>query len=219
MKKIVIVVISILMIIPVVTKTIINNKNYELDTTTEVYTKAEVDSKIEELKTSIESNETTITETKNLLTTIKSKLNDYALKTALTKTNEDIESLLTLANENKIRIDALESNMNISGELINDSLSTSCNNNTSTSEKVLTTTGDCLAVMLISDYISGTYNGANDNYVRIYGDDNILFESNVTKRSTGVNVSTSNYQNVKVVISTRHSTSATTGANFVYFTK
>ena len=114
MKKVVIVVIGILMIIPVVTKTNINNKNYELDTTTEVYTKAEVDSKIEELKTSIESNETTITETKNLLTEIKNKLNDYALKTALTETNEDIESLLTLANENKSRIDELENNQSIS---------------------------------------------------------------------------------------------------------
>ena len=106
------------MIIPVVTKTNINNKNYELDTTTEVYTKAEVDSKIEELKTSIESNETTITETKNLLTTIKNKLNDYALKTSLTKTNEDIENLLAIANENKSRIDELE-NKNCSTQTLN----------------------------------------------------------------------------------------------------
>ncbi len=219
MKKVVIVVIGILMIIPVVTKRIINNRNYELDTTTEVYTKAEVDSKLAEIKKSIESNTTAITETKNLLTTIQNSLKNYALKTALIEANSNIDNLLTIANNNTKRIDSLESNVNISGKLIKDSLSTSCNNNTSTSEKVLTTTGDCLAVMLISDYISGTYNGANDNYVRIYGDDNILFESNVKKRSSGVNVSTSSYRNVKVVISSRHSTQAKTGADFVYFTK
>ncbi len=217
MKKIVIPIFCLLLILPLITKTSINNRNYELDATTEVYTKAEVDSKLAELRKSIESNTTAITETRNLLTTIQNSLKNYALKTTLEEVNTNIDSLLTIANNNTKRIDALKLNTNVSGELIYDTFSTSCNNNTTKSEKVLTTTGDCLAVMLISDYISGTYNGANDNYVRIYGDDQILFESNVKVRSNRVNVSTADYQNVKVVISSRHASSASTGANFVYF--
>ena len=107
MKKVVIVVIGILMIIPVVTKRIINNRNYELDTATEVYTKAEVDSKLAEIRKSIESNTTAITETKNLLTTIQNSLKNYALKTALIEANSNIDNLLTIANNNTKRIDAL----------------------------------------------------------------------------------------------------------------
>ena len=95
MKKAVIVVIGILMIIPVVTKRIINNRNYELDTTTEVYTKAEVDSKLAEIKKSIESN-----------------------TTAITEANSNIDSLLTIANNNTKRIDALE-NMSCSTQTLN----------------------------------------------------------------------------------------------------
>ena len=107
MKKVVIVVIGILMIIPVVTKRIINNRNYELDTATEVYTKTEVDSKLAEIRKSIESNTTAITETKKLLTTIQNSLKNYALKTALTEANSNIDSLLTIANNNTKRIDEL----------------------------------------------------------------------------------------------------------------
>ena len=108
MKKIIIPILCLLLILPLVTKTSVNNKNYELDTTTEVYTKAEVDSKLAELKKSIESNEASITETKNLLTTIQNSLQNYALKTALEEANTNIDSLLTIANNNTKRIDALE---------------------------------------------------------------------------------------------------------------
>ena len=118
MKKVVIVVIGILMIIPVVTKRIINNRNYELDTATEVYTKTEVDSKLAEIRKSIESNTTAITETKNLLTTIQNSLKNYALKTALIEANSNIDNLLTIANNNTKRIDALE-NMSCSTQTLN----------------------------------------------------------------------------------------------------
>ena len=107
MKKIVIPIFCLLLILPLITKTSINNRNYELDATTEVYTKAEVDSKLAELRKSIESNTTAITETKNLLTTIQNSLKNYALKTALIEANSNIDNLLTIANNNTKRIDAL----------------------------------------------------------------------------------------------------------------
>ena len=106
MKKIAIV-IGILMTIPLITKQVINNRNYELDTITEVYTKAEVDNKLSEIKKSIENNESSIKETKNLLTTIQNSLQNYALKTALEEANTNIDSLLTIANNNTKRIDDL----------------------------------------------------------------------------------------------------------------
>ena len=107
MKKIVIPIFCLLLILPLITKTSINNRNYELDATTEVYTKAEVDSKLAELRKSIESNTTTITETRNLLTTIQNSLKNYALKTALIEANSNIDNLLTIANNNTKRIDEL----------------------------------------------------------------------------------------------------------------
>ena len=107
MKKIVIPIFCLLLVLPLITKTSINNRNYELDATTEVYTKAEVDSKLAELRKSIESNTTSITETRNLLTTIQNSLKNYALKTALIEANSNIDNLLTIANNNTKRIDAL----------------------------------------------------------------------------------------------------------------
>ena len=119
MKKIVIPIFCLLLILPLITKTSINNRNYELDATTEVYTKAEVDSKLAELRKSIESNTTAITETRNLLTTIQNSLKNYALKTALTEANNNIDSLLTIANNNTKRIDALEQTSSTSATPIN----------------------------------------------------------------------------------------------------
>ena len=117
MKKIV--VIMMILVIPLITVEKVNNKNYYLETETNTYTKAEIDNKIKELKDKIDSNATNIIETKNILTEIKSKLNDYALKTSLNKTNEDIESLLTLANQNKTRIDELNTSKGILEEYYN----------------------------------------------------------------------------------------------------
>ena len=105
MKKIV--VIMMILVIPLITVEKVNNKNYYLETETDTYTKEEIDSKINELKDKIDSNSTSIIETKSILTEIKNKLNDYALKTSLNKTNEDIENLLALANNNAKRIDEL----------------------------------------------------------------------------------------------------------------
>ena len=119
MKKIVIPIFCLLLILPLITKTSINNRNYELDATTEVYTKAEVDSKLAELRKSIESNTTSITETRNLLTTIQNSLKNYALKTALTEANTNVDSLLTIANNNTKRIDALEQTSSTSATPVN----------------------------------------------------------------------------------------------------
>ena len=119
MKKIVVII--LLLVIPLITVEKVNNKNYYLETETDTYTKEEIDNKINELKNKIDSNATNIIETKSILTEIKNKLNDYALKTSLNKTNEDIENLLTLANQNKTRIDSLEDkskNYNLRAETI-----------------------------------------------------------------------------------------------------
>ena len=156
MKKVVIVVIGILMIIPVVTKRIINNRNYELDTATEVYTKTEVDSKLAEIRKSIESNTTAITETKNLLTTIQNGLKNYALKTALIEANSNIDNLLTIANNNTKRIDALTKSS--VGELKFEIRSKSNRSYAFTSSK-----------MNISDYEDNITDSTNDHLCRGIG--------------------------------------------------
>ena len=105
MKK---VVIALLLIIPIIGVNTVNNKNYELETVTNTYTKEEIDSKLEELRTSINNNKTSIEENKNILTTIQNKLNDYALKTALNKANSNIDSLNTIVTNNTNKITNLE---------------------------------------------------------------------------------------------------------------
>ena len=110
MKK---VVIALLLIIPIIGVNTVNNKNYELETVTNTYTKEEIDSKLEEIRTSINNNKTSIEENKNILTTIQNKLNDYALKTALNEANSNIDNLIEIVNKNKEKIDELEEKLNI----------------------------------------------------------------------------------------------------------
>ena len=119
MKKILLV-LGIILVIPLITVDKINNKSYYLETETDTYTKEEIDSKINELLTKINDNTTKITEAKNILTEIKNKLDDYALKTALTKTNEDITTLDELVKSNKARIDELENIKNTLKQILND---------------------------------------------------------------------------------------------------
>ena len=170
MKKIV--VIMMILIIPLITVEKVNNKNYYLETETNTYTKAEIDNKINELLTKINDNTTKITETKSILTDIKNKLDDYALKTELTKTNENITTLDELANQNKAMIDELE---------------ILYNQGTATSEDIivgktaivngklitgnLETTGGTLNFKKIGDYNAKSYEmSTGDNYARSYFD-------------------------------------------------
>ena len=115
MKK---VVIALLLIIPIIGVNTVNNKNYELETVTNTYTKEEIDSKLEEIRTSINNNKTSIEENKNILTTIQNKLNDYALKTALNETNSNIDSLNTIVTNNTNKITTIENGKTLIAESI-----------------------------------------------------------------------------------------------------
>ena len=186
MKKIV--VIMMILIIPLITVEKVNNKNYYLETETNTYTKEEIDNKINELLTKINDNTTKITETKNILIEIKNKLNDYALKTSLNKTNEDIESLLTLANQNKTRIDDLENSISAKG-YYNIKLSTggrTATNNSNAAIVDLTLPNDGFTTI---ETLSGSKLSGN-NYWYLYGIDSAgnivtLFDKNQL-RNVGV---------------------------------
>lgn len=93
----------------------------------------------------------------------------------------------------------------------------SCNNNLQTNTFIITENGGVSVVYMSDTSMSGTYDGANGNYVRLIGDGQILFESNVVTRAAG-SVYTKNYKDIRVEIASRHATAASTSSEFFYTT-
>ena len=199
MKKILLV-LSIILVIPLMTVEKINNKNYYLETETNTYTKEEIDNKINELLTKINDNTTKITETKNILTEIKNKLDNYALKTALTKTNENITTLDELVKSNKERLDELE-NSSVSGKMIKVG---TFNPNGATASNVISATYD------IKTY--------SDNYQNLTDDDFMIgFSGTQCSNSTGYYVIEKSYDSTTgiLTIKTNLKASGSAGGQWV----
>ena len=113
MKKIISLILVSIIGISIIPKTLVNEKHEVLESSISVYTKEEVDSMLAALNNNITVNAHEITNLKNEITALNDSLTNYALKSDLSTTSNNIDDLNTTVANNTNRIEVLENNSKV----------------------------------------------------------------------------------------------------------
>lgn len=112
-KKIISLILVSIIGIGIIPKTLVNEKHEVLESSISVYTKEEIDSMLAALNNNITVNTNEITNLKNEITTLNDSLTNYALKSDLSTTSNNIDDLNTTVANNTNRIEVLENNSKV----------------------------------------------------------------------------------------------------------